>query len=193
MKIRSGFVSNSSSASFIIHFSSTLPQIQIESIIRKCEDYIDKKWDEDQTHIHESWSSIFARKKDPSLAPEMDEHTYPAYKHHLEFKEDHYELNQETTMFNDWYDINCWKFIRALSEQRIKDTKLIKIHQTEEEYADCDKDVDFDVSPWDSEYDDADKEKAINYNLDYLVYLKESGQAVSSEEEVEIARKMLSE
>lgn len=194
MKKRDGFVSNSSSASFIIKFTAKSSRLANKAI-RKCGDYIDKYWDNQKVSYSESWSSYIARKNDPSLKPEKEKHTQPPYKICLKQTDDVvYELTQETSMFNDWYDISCWPFIRAISENRIKNIKLIEIIKTEEEYSDCNKQVNFDKNPWNWNYDDekiAAMKNMKDYEIEYLKYLDKIKQKMSIEETIELTKAYL--
>ena len=194
MKKREGFVSNSSSASFIIKFTAKSSCLANKTI-RKSDDHVDEYWDKQRVTYSESWSSYFARKNDPSLKPEKEKFTNPPYKTtHLKRSEDVYELTQETSMFNDWYDITCWPFIRAISENRIDGIKLIEILQTEEEYSNCNKLVDFDKNPWNWNYED-EKEAALQTMIDheneYLKYLDKIKQKLSTEETIELTKAYL--
>jgi len=118
MKFRNGFVSNSSSASFIVKFTTSYPKEEI------------------QKHLNimlEGFRWIKNKKYDK-----------------LVFEKGIYSISSETSMFNDWYDITEWPFIRMLSEidPSISGYHLKEIRQTESEYSDCDTIVKFDPKPW---------------------------------------------
>jgi len=123
MKFRSGFVSNSSSASFVVKFSSThdddTVQHHLNLMLDGCE------WAKNKTY--------------KKLVPKGN---------------GEFAILTETSMFNDWYDITEWPFIKMLSDisPNISGYKLIEIRKTEEEYDDCDKIVVFDPEPWDAYY-----------------------------------------
>ena len=191
MKIRNGFVSNSSSASFIIKFSFTGEQDDVINKLRKSSEWVDKQW-EDWTA---SPDSIF-----------KEERTFQGNKHGLVFdgKEATYQLY--TTMFNDWADIGGWKFVRALSDNRIPGMKLSSLIQTEDEYNSCHKEVEFDkwcweydsciINPWRDKIDDEDvkeaKEKQDELELEYMIYLSNIGATFTDEEKVYLAKGQLS-
>lgn len=181
MKVRLCFVSNSSSASFVVKFESSLPRDQIENFIRKSDENVDKEWDLDIEYIIEIGKKRFSNMKE-------------AYKKNLQSDGFIYELKQFTSMFNDWNDVPCSKFIRALSENRIEGIKLIEILKTEEEFYNINKVVEYDPKPWN--YNDSeDKEKIDKLleknNLEYLEYLKQINQTVSDDETIKIAMYLL--
>lgn len=177
MKIRLGFVSNSSSASFIIKFESQLDQSLIESYIKKSDDYVEKEWDSDSKYTF-------------SIGGKEMTNTREAYKKNLKIEDNRYYLTQDTTMFNDWGDINCWKFIRALSENRIKDVKLLEILKTEEEYCDVEIKSEYDPKPWNYDYsEDIEEvnERLEKDNMDYIEYLNRIDQKIDDQETIKIA------
>jgi len=181
MKIRTGFVGNSSTASFIIKFQSSLPFEYIEKYIKKCDDYVEKEWDEGVEYSLNFNNMTY-------------NHTREPYRNNLSIDNNIYSLNQYTTMFNDWGDINCWKFIRALSENRIKDVKLLEIIKTEEEYCDLNLPAEYDPKPWNYDYaeDHEEVNKRLEHdNLEYLEYLKTIDQITSDDEIVEITMYLL--
>ncbi len=116
MKKREGFVSNSSSASFIISFRSIK---NIKDVIKDIN--ASKKW--------------------------YDNMGYPCENNLIE-KDGIYLLSTSTTMFNDWYDIAAWPFIRMLDEKADSDYEIIRINQIEEEWSDCDLTVRFNPITW---------------------------------------------
>ncbi len=145
MKIRSGFVSNSSSASFVVKFTSIHSQ------------------DEVQQHLNELYANRSFRK----------DKTYEGLKSFV----DHYEIEASTTMFNDWYDVNEWPFIRMLCEidPKLSGYILLSLIKTEEEYSSCSIETRFDPRPWNlingEELNKEDKEKLEEDEGEYLNYL----------------------
>lgn len=145
MKIRSGFVSNSSSASFVVKFTSEHAE------------------DEVQEHLNELYANDWFRKS--KIYDKLK--SFP----------DHYEIEASTTMFNDWYDVTEWPFIRMLCEidPKLSGYTLLNLIQTEEEYDSCEKEVRFDEHPWDyeegKELSSDSKEKLEENSGEYLNYL----------------------
>lgn len=123
MKVRSGFVSNSSSASFVVKFSSSHDADTVQRHLNLMLD--GNEWARNKVYN--------------KLVPKGN---------------GEYSILTETGMFNDWYDITEWPFIKMLADisPNISGYKLIEIRKTEEEYNDCDKVVEFDSEPWDAYY-----------------------------------------
>lgn len=208
MKIRSGFVSNSSSASFIISFKSSLTEKEIAEIIRKSDSYLDEKWDATSEYGYDAkdiFNSTLGKPPEKKLVKRTPEKNkfFKAY-------EDGFEIYPSTTMFNDWMDVPAWKFVRALSENRIPSIKLNKIIQTEEEYDTIKKETSFEVQCWESEsYEhdvevdrfDSEKEKSKSkkeaekrqkyVSYEYLSYLSKIGVHLTKDEEVFLAKNHL--
>ena len=162
MKRREGFVSNSSSASFIVTFKSN------------------KTRDEILQDISDSmlWNS-YGRQQFKELKQ----------------KDDVYLVEASTSMFNDWYDIECWKFIRALSENKLKNFELYKIIKTEEEYSDCNYETTFSKFPWNYDFDDekveAEKDLKKN-NEEYYTYLYSIDPDLEDDDKLDFSEILLS-
>ena len=155
MKIRNGFVSNSSTASFIVTFSaSNIVQEDIEQII---------KLSEPNRHCF----ALSVRFADDgtveSMQDEEKEWSNPIEKNMLGF----YDIELSTSMFNDWMDVEYWKFVRMLAENKNSRLSLVHIIQTEKEYTSCYEYVTFDNS-----YDFADKRRQKEIEKEYERYLE---------------------
>ena len=179
MKIRSGFVSNSSTASFVVTFQTKASSKRIEKVIRTSDKFLSEKWDSterdewdwDKTDVA---SSNWVTKKVPC----------DPWKNKIEKEKDVYKVPLYTSMLNDYMDIPAWKFVRALSENKISNFKFIELLQTEGDYVDINDVVDFDKYCWEyREYivkgdlrrKDSDVGKAIkkqeSVEISYLEYL----------------------
>ena len=200
MKIRQGFVSNSSSASFIVSFKSTLPIEDVKTMVRTSSEWLDRWWDVTEKEQrdwpkHGIKTTKTTIKKIPAIGL-----TYVKEANGV------YEIKPDTTMFNDWMDIPEWKFIRALSEGRVPNTELSEIIQTTDEYDDCHNKVSFNKICWEYEYDVLQKDKygktkpnetqkAVKqqneYNYEYLAYLASINSSLSEDEEIELAKQHL--
>lgn len=145
MKKREGFVSNSSSASFILKFRSTKKKKNINKDIVAAS----------------TWHGFIAKKTG------------------LEGKKDEYSLTVETTMFNDWYDIVFWPFIRMICEGENKDYQLVSLIQTEEEWSSCNKKVLFNPICW--EMDDIKYYDNRGYGEEVSDKARESAKATQKE------------
>lgn len=188
MKIRTGFVSNSSSASFVVSFKSNLDEKEIVKLIKESDSWLSKRWDE----AYDDGRPFYT-------------------KNNGEF-----EIQPYTTMFNDWMDVPAWRFIRAISENRIPGVTLGKIIQTQDEYEDCRKQVDFDSYCWefssyimeenysnvDHETKQKEKKRALKnlrdatgkqefVNYEYIEYLSNINADLSKEEEVFLVKNHL--
>lgn len=146
MKIRNGFVSNSSSASFVVSFETSLSKNKIEEYIRKSDKWLDERWEKTEKKI---LKPICMKTGVFDYNDELYESKSETF---IENKEDNvFEIKPETTMFNDWGDVPSWKFIRAIYENKIPGINLVDITQIEKEYENCSMEVDFDPYCW--EYD----------------------------------------
>lgn len=144
MKIRNGFVSNSSSASFIIKFNSSLSKDRIIEIIKKSDEWLDEKWDKTIREMF-NWSQ--------NTPEEESEEIEPLSKTFFGKDGNDYFIKPATTMFNDWMDVPAWQLIRALNEGRIQKTELVENRKTFDGYSECDELVEFDKYCW--EYNSA--------------------------------------
>jgi hypothetical protein len=165
MKIRNGFVSNSSTASFIVTFSANnVSQEDIEQII---------KLSESNRH---SFVLTFRFSDDGTVeGADRDEEerdwSVPIEKNMFGF----YDVELSTVMFNDWMDVDCWTFARMLAENKNSKLSLVHIVQTEKEYADCYEYVTFDKMCWDSHNSReslADKRRQREIEKEYDKYLE---------------------
>lgn len=207
MKKRSGFVSNSSSASFIINFSSEKSWTEIEHYIYNCDEGLINRWNEHKTKTY-NWSQILKNKtlKEEEIEVDGD----PRRNDFIDHNDGKYSLYADTTMFNDWTDIIYWKFIRALSEDKFLKIKLDSIIQTIEEYDDCNKEVKFNKVVWeygdmidrpDDDYykkmSNQEKQEIIKeqYDIDmsYKEYIADMGVVMTEEEVLEIAKYKLNQ
>lgn len=158
MKIRKGFVSNSSTASFIVTFSANVSQEEIEQII---------KLSDPNRSIRFSGLDFFESMRDE----ERDSWIIPLEKNMFGF----YDVELSAVMFNDWMCVECWKFVRLLSEDKSTKLSLVQIVKTEEEYASCYELSSFDKWCWDSrnrDSDFADKRRQMDIEKEYEQYLK---------------------
>lgn len=149
MKRREGFVSNSSSASFIVKFTSAYPEETV------------------QKHLNELYVTHKYRK----------DREYKG----IETHSGQYWISAQTTMFNDWFDVVEWPFIKMLSEvdSDFSGYSLIEIRQIEDECGICDSTVSFDGRTWEQKiserYDEKKRQEVMEDILsledDYLDYL----------------------
>ena len=194
MKIRMGFVSNSSSASFIIKFKTSLSFDDMAEYIKKSDEWIAKRWDEEKREKVD-WKNLSKKTK-----PKFEKCT-PMREEFL-FKTDNgWEIRPSTTMFNDWMDVPAWVFIRAVNEGRIDGIELEKIIKTEEEYDDCLKDDEFNIHCWSWDYleredepeeskkETFEREEEITY--EYIKYLSMIGSKLTQEEEIYLSKNLL--
>lgn len=170
MKIREGFVSNSSTASFIVTFSANVPSDYF-CIEQDIEQMI--KLSEPNRH---SFTLTFRFVDDGIVeAVDRDEEerdwSVPIEKNMFGF----YDVELSTAMFNDWMDVECWKFVRMLSENKSSKLSLVHIIKTEQEYTSCYEYVTFDKFCWDSRYNRdsiADERRQNEIEKEYEKYLK---------------------
>ena len=163
MKLRFGFVSNSSSASFIINFKSSLPEDDLIHFISTS-----NVWYENHVSTKERNGSLLATFGDDGL-----------YR-----SEDMYQLVVGTIMFNDWTEIIPYNFIRAIDETMIEGIELIDIIQTEDECDSTHKKVEFDSK---NIYDNS--QNAVD--IEYINYLGKIGSVSKSEKHAIMARCLL--
>lgn len=203
MKIRNGFVSNSSSASFIVTIESELSDEQIQDYIRRSDDWLDHYWDGGEYHKIDFFAEIAARTKGLPV-PEaiiVDKEPIKNDVYHKQ-SDGTIELNYSTTMFNDWMSIPSWRFIRAVNEDKIPGIKLKKIVRTEDQMDDTNEVVEFDSECWEyqskfnkegsnnSSYKMAQNEVELDY-LEYLVDVVDY--KLTPEETVSLAKKHLNQ
>jgi hypothetical protein len=191
MKIRSGFVSNSSSASFCLNFKSTLTRSQIAKYICASDEWIAKRWNQTE---RESFSF-------KPNEPKKMEKCEPGRKMLKGSKANGYKMLCDTSMFNDWRDVNGWLFIWALQDNRIKDIELIEIKQIEEEYHECDHVTKFSELPWEAQdlhRRDTPKEKKqeirqmIEYGkYQFINYLNNIDQELTKKEQLFLTKNKL--
>lgn len=198
MKLRDGFVSNSSSASFVVSFSSSLSVEEISNLICKADEWLAKKWSETkgQRLKAESFQSGNFEYEDIEVEPMSS---------NLQKNGDKYTFTASTTMFNDWYDVPGAKFFRALSENRIPDISNVEIIQTEDEMDTISKKVEFDpycweyetniIHPWGDPKKKEKKEaesKQFELEMEFLEYLSSIGSQLTQEQEIQLAKYQLS-
>lgn len=133
MKIRNGFVSNSSTASFIVTFGAKSRE-EAERAIQLSED---NKYFNLIVRIDENGKAKIEHEDIEERLPVLDRNMFG-----------YYDLELSTFMFNDWMDVDCWKFVRMLSEGKSEKFTLVQIIQTEEEYNDSYDYVSFDPRCW---------------------------------------------
>lgn len=184
MKIRLGFVSNSSSASFIISFDSDLDEEKIAEYIKKSDSFVEKRWDKNEIEILDFESIRSNSKKYKKIKTEP-------WKEHLKKNNNHYYLNVYTSMFNDWRDVFTCNFIRACSENKIDGISNLKIIQNEEEYDECNKEVQFDKMCWESEFEKNWEYIQNRIDAEYLEYLYSINIKLSEKELLLLAKYQL--
>lgn len=190
MKVRNGFVSNSSSASFIIKLNTSLGDEEIYRLIRKSDDWLDKYWDGGET---EQWdlSEGFTNRKPKTKIVKKDPVSKEVYKR---INDSTIEINLFTSMFNDWMDVPAWPFIRAVNEGKIKDLNLVEIIQTEDEYMSCNDIVEFNFKTWELQDQFESYNAAQNkVELEYQGYLISIGYVPTEEEIVEFTKNQLNQ
>lgn len=191
MKIRNGFVSNSSSASFVITINTDLPDSQIEEYIRLSDEWLDKYWEGGQIETWDWEKSDLKNGKRVTKTVDRD----PSRDMYYERIDSHtVKIKPSMTMFNDWMDTPGWKFIRAINEERIKGLKLVEILQTEDEYMDCNEVVEFEPKCWEMQdhYEDY-RAKQNEIELEYQSYLIKTGYIPTEEEVVEFTKNQLNQ
>jgi len=154
MKNRLGFVSNSSSASFIIKFQTSKTKEEIEFDIKNVNSWVEEHWE------NSSWN--YLRDK-------------PIQRLSYDHQENCWVVLSETSMFNDWMDVDIWLFVRMLSEipKEISKYTLNKIIQVD--YED-EKEVVFDPRSFLLIYSDPSvlkegNERKTEYDDQFLEYL----------------------
>lgn len=174
MKTRRGFVSNSSSASFIIKFKSSLPREEIEKLIVTDDNYLEDVWDKPEVILDGKNSDIMNGKFVYSSVDNV-----PVKNKKLRVDDDVYYYESDTIMFNDWTDTPGWKFIRLLSEQKHPNVELVEIRQTYDGYEDVDRRVSFNPRVWNCNEDDISQFRT---EKEYIQYLADIGMELSNEE-----------
>ncbi len=203
MKKRIGFVSNSSSASFIINFSSEKSWKEIEHYIYESEPNLIKIWNEHKKKSYD-WGKVFQKGIKSKLDDEIEIDGDPRRNDFIDRGDGKYTLDSSSTMFNDWISMPYWKFIRALDEGRIKGLKLDSIIQTEDEYDTVEEEVKFNPLGWelenieDSYYKEMSKQEKDDIideqrdiDLSYKEYLSNLGEFISEEEKLEVVKFLL--
>ena len=181
MKIRSGFVSNSSTASFIVKFETTHPRKYIEEDIKACDPFLEKFWNKER----ETTGPVVLK-----FPPEKKRLVYSR-------KNKCYHLVAATTMFNDWMDIDVWPFIRMLSESRSEHYTLLEIRMVEQEYSGCDEVEKFNPKCWELGYGDTQEDIEVGEVRQeeiegmYLKYLYYIGIKLSEHEIISLAKYQL--
>lgn len=124
MKIRSGFVSNSSSASFVLKFKSTYDKGTVS---------------EHLSHIYDDQNWVKEKFRKNKVKPDKD---------------GIYTMSLDTNMFNDWYDVIEWPLVRMLFDKDLINTgyELVSLTQTEEEYSDCNYPAEFENKTWEEDW-----------------------------------------
>lgn len=190
MKIRTGFVSNSSSASFVVTIKTDLSDDKIENLIRKSNEFLDEWWEGGEAEFVD-YENIVKGKPFPKKMGFKEPARDKVY--HRK-SQDIIELKLYTTMFNDWKDVPAWKFVRALSENKVEDVKLIEIRQTEYEYSDCNDVVEFDSKCWEYEYKEEKCLIAQNkVDMEYLDYLAFIGYQLTDSEIIQVVKNQLNQ
>jgi len=136
MKMRNGFVSNSSSSSFVVTFKYSKSYDELVDLIRLSDEWVDEHWHDFPVQDFESRLGL--SKEEPSWEEAL------GFKHYLKQLDDStFQLQLSTTMFNDWADVPAWVFLRALLENQIDgaDEADVKIVQTEEQNFDCEVEI----------------------------------------------------
>lgn len=196
MKIRLGFVSNSSSASFIITFKTRVSSKRVEKVIRISDKWLSEQWDQTE---REDWDWS----KSKLLQGQMVTKTVPCdpWKNKIKKEKDVYKISVDTSMLNDHTDIPAWKFVRALSEDKIPDFKFIELLQTGGDDTSISDVIDFDKRCWEyREYvvgeslgkKDSDVAKAVkkqeSVEIVYLEYLADIGTDLPEEDVLKLAK-----
>ncbi|MFW6002512.1 MAG: hypothetical protein ACOCQD_04155 [archaeon] len=174
MKIRRGFVSNSSSASFIVKFKSSLPKEEIEKLITTDDGYLKSAWNKPEVILDGENSDIVNGK---FVYTNVDD--VPIKDKKLQANDEVYYYEADTIMFNDWTDVPGWKFVRLLSEQKHPNIELIEIQQTYDGHEDVDKKATFDPYVWDYE---ENKDSQFQTEREYVQYLADIGIEINNEE-----------
>lgn len=205
MKIRSGFVSNSSSASFIISFKANCSRSEVEEMIRLSDEWLDKHWNTTRAE----GIDFSAWKKGTKSLPTKVKIVKCSPKRNVLKREERtnkYSINVDTSMFNDWTDVPAWKFTRSISEKRNPKAELIEIRKTEEEYSDCNRIDEFVPYVWNIESagngklkctygDAAEKKKALdhqeNIEMCYLEYLHNINSELTKDEVFRLSKYQL--
>lgn len=200
MKIRAKFVSNSSSASFIVKFKSDKSRDEIATMIRKSNEWLDEYWDKTERETWD-WFDGFNNKE------KIKETITPKGETFLTQDGEIFSIHTDAAVMNDWTDLLAWQFIRGLHEGRIPFAELIENRKIFDEYTECDEVVkDFDKFCW--EYDSyvisslgksspEDIKQAYDrqhkVEMEYIDYLASIGINLSKEEQINLTKYLLSE
>ena len=202
MKIRNGFVSNSSSASFIIKIKSELSDLEIHNLIRESDEWLDKWWEGGEYKTIDFLESMNSRKNGLPEPPEITVYREPLRDNVFSREEDGViELSLSTTMFNDWMDVPTWKFIRAIQEEKFPDIKLVEILQTDGEEHVHNTITELDTRCWEykEKINDLDyfgtnyRAKQNEIDMEYFKYLVSVGYVPTDEEVIKIAKNQLNQ
>jgi hypothetical protein len=169
MKVRTGFVSNSSSASFVIKFKSSLSEDELIDLISKSSKWLNKIEKDENV-------------KSPTIA------RFGRYDPILQRNGKNYLLSTSTTMFNDWTDVAAYNFIRALNEKKIEGLQLITIIQYgEEDDSSNGTRIKFDPNCWEKQQKEK-SDRQQDLDEEYLYYLAKIEAKLTEKESIDAAK-----